>query len=108
MTTYAMISQNIVIEVLYNQETKPHWPPTRDKTPVYAIPCDDTVERGMVYDPETGAFGWSADVPSYEEEEVEAEPTQLDRIESALALLTADTVTAESIDTAILEGVNEV
>ena len=35
-------------------------------------------------------------------------PTQLDRIESTLALLTADTVTEESINTAILEGVNEV
>ena len=37
-----------------------------------------------------------------------SEPTQLDRIEETLSILTADTVTAESIKTAILEGVNEV
>ena len=41
-------------------------------------------------------------------EEPETEPTQLDRIEEALSILAADSVTAESIDAAILEGVNEV
>ena len=44
----------------------------------------------------------------FSSEQTNPEPTQLDRIESALALLTADTVTPESIETAISEGVNEV
>ena len=43
-----------------------------------------------------------------QETTVDPEPTQLDRIESALSILTADTVTEESINTAISEGVNEV
>ena len=54
--TYAMILQNRVIGVLENQETEPHWPPDPNGTPVLAIPCDDTVTLGMIYDPETGTF----------------------------------------------------
>ena len=54
--TYAMILQNRVIGVLLNQETEPEWGPTPDGSPVLAIPCDDTVTLGMIYDPETGAF----------------------------------------------------
>lgn len=56
MKTYAMILQNRVIDVLKNQETEPHWPPDPSGNPVTAIPCDDTVTIGMIYDPETGAF----------------------------------------------------
>lgn len=41
-------------------------------------------------------------------EPVEPEPTQLDRIETALNNLTADSVTVANVETAILEGVNEV
>lgn len=36
------------------------------------------------------------------------EPSQLDRIESTLNLLTADTVSASAVDEAITEGVNDV
>lgn len=56
MKTYAMILQNRVIGVLLNQEIEPEWGPTPDGSPVTAIPCDDTVMLGMIYDPETGTF----------------------------------------------------
>lgn len=41
-------------------------------------------------------------------EETVPQPTQLDRIEATLAILTADTVTEESIYAVMQEGVNEV
>ena len=56
MKTYAMLSKNRVIGVLLNQETEPEWGATPDGSPVLAIPCDDTVTLGMIYDPETEAF----------------------------------------------------
>ncbi len=79
---YAMILQNMVIGVLENQETEPYWPPDPDGNPVIAIPCDDTVTLGMIYDPETGTF--SEYIPPEPEPEPIPEPTQLDRIETAL------------------------
>lgn len=54
--TYAMILQNRVIDVLLNQEKEPHWPPTPEGTPVITVECDESVERGMMYDAETGTF----------------------------------------------------
>ncbi len=56
---------------------------------------------GMVWDGEN----WNE--PKVDEPTA-SEPSQLDRIEDAIKLLTADAVTEESIDKAILEGVNEV
>lgn len=56
MKTYAMILQNRVIGILLDQKTEPHWPPDPAGNPVTAIPCDDTVKIGMIYDPETGEF----------------------------------------------------
>lgn len=53
---YAMILKNRVIGILQNQETEPHWPPDPSGNPVTAIPCDDTVRIGMIYDAETGEF----------------------------------------------------
>ena len=105
---YAMILRNRVIEVLYEQTIEPRWPPDYAGNPVSAVLCDDTVERGMVYDSDTGEFTWPVYVTPEATEESEAEPTQLDRIEAALSILTADTVTAENISAAISEGVNEV
>ena len=113
MSTYAMIVNNTVIDVLVDQEKVPHWPPTPDGTSVTAIICDSHVQRGMVYIPENGEFispeipavGEIVDTP---ETTPSPEKSQLDRIEEKLNALTADTVTAESIDTAIWEGVNEV
>nr|DAO16010.1 MAG TPA: hypothetical protein [Caudoviricetes sp.] len=106
MKTYAMILQNRVIDVLKNQETEPHWPPDPSGNPVTAIPCDDTVTLGMIYDPETGTF--SEYTPPEPEPMPEPQPTQLDRIEEQLNALTADSVTIEKLNAAISEGVNEV
>lgn len=106
MKTYAMILQNRVIGVLKNQETEPHWPPDPSGNPVTAIPCDDTVTLGMIYDSETGTF--SEYTPPGPEPMPEPQPTQLDRIEEQLNALTADSVTIEKLNAAISEGVNEV
>lgn len=106
MKNYAMISQNRVIGVLKNQETEPHWPPDPSGNPVTAIPCDDTVTLGMIYDSETGTF--SEYTPPEPEPTPEPQPTQLDRIEEQLNALTADSVTIEKLNAAISEGVNEV
>ena len=106
MKTYAMIVQNRVIDVLKDQETEPHYPPDPSGNPVTAIPCDDTVTLGMIYDSETGTF--SEYTPPEPEPIPEPQPTQLDRIEEQLNALTADSVTIEKLNAAISEGVNEV
>ena len=106
MKTYAMILQNRVIDVLKDQETEPHWPPDPSGNPVTAIPCDDTVTLGMIYDPETGTF--SEYTPPEPEPMPEPKPSQLDRIEEQLNALAADSVTIEKLNAAISEGVNEV
>ena len=56
MKNYAMILQNRVIDVLKDRETEPYYPPDPSGNPVTAIPCDETVTLGMIYDPETGTF----------------------------------------------------
>ena len=106
MKTYAMILQNRVIDVLKDQETEPYYPPDPSGNPVTAIPCDDTVTLGMIYDSETGTF--SEYTPPEPEPIPEPQPTQLDRIEEQLNALTADSVTIEKLNAAISEGVNEV
>nr|DAP90805.1 MAG TPA: hypothetical protein [Caudoviricetes sp.] len=106
MKTYAMILQNRVIDVLKDRETEPYYPPDPSGNPVAAIPCDDTVMLGMIYDPETGTF--SEYTPPEPEPMPEPQPTQLDRIEEQLNALTADSVTIEKLNAAISEGVNEV
>lgn len=106
MKTYAMILQNRVIDVLKNQEVEPYYPPDPSGNPVTAIPCDETVTLGMIYDSETGTF--SEYTPPEPEPIPEPQPTQLDRIEEQLNALTADSVTIEKLNAAISEGVNEV
>jgi hypothetical protein len=106
MKTYAMILQSRVIDVLKDQETEPYYPPDPSGNPVTAIPCDDTVTLGMIYDSETGTF--SEYTPPEPEPMPEPQPTQLDRIEEQLNALTADSVTIEKLNAAISEGVNEV
>lgn len=70
--TYAMILQNRVIDILQNRETEPHYPPDPSGNPVIAVPCDDTVTLGMMYDAETGTFyGYTPPEPE------EPEPTPL-------------------------------
>lgn len=104
MKNYAMILQNRVIDVLKNQEVEPYYPPDPSGNPVTAIPCDETVALGMIYNSETGTF--SEYTPP--EPEPEPQPTQLDRIEEQLNALAADSVTVEKLEAAISEGVNEV
>lgn len=104
--TYAMISKNVVIGVSQNPKTEPEWGPTPDGSPVLAIPCDDTVTLGMIYDPETGTF--SEYIPPEPEPTPDPEPTQLDRIEEQLNTLAAESVMVEKLEAAITEGVNEV
>lgn len=106
MKNYAMILQNRVIDVLKDQETEPYYPPDPSGNPVTAIPCDDTVTLGMIYNPETGTF--SEYTPPEPEPIPEPKPSQLDRIEEQLNALTADSVTIEKLNAAISEGVNEV
>lgn len=106
MKNYAMILQNRVIDVLKNQEVEPYYPPDPSGNPVTAIPCDDTVTLGMIYDSETGTL--SEYTPPEPEPTPEPQPSQLDRIEEQLNALTADSVTIEKLNAAISEGVNEV
>lgn len=106
MKTYAMILQNRVIDVLKDQETEPYYPPDPSGNPVTAIPCDDTVTLGMIYNSETGTF--SEYTPPEPQPMPEPKPSQLDRIEEQLNALTADSVTIEKLNAAISEGVNEV
>ena len=106
MKNYAMILQNRVIDVLKDRETEPYYPPDPSGHPVTAIPCDDTVTLGMIYNSETGTF--SEYTPPEPEPEPEPQPTQLDRIEEQLNALAADSVTVEKLEAAISEGVNEV
>lgn len=106
MKTYAMILQNRVIDVLKDRETEPYYPPDPSGNPVTAIPCDETVTLGMLYDSETGTF--SEYTPPEPEPMPEPKPSQLDRIEEQLNALTADSVTIEKLNAAISEGVNEV
>lgn len=102
MKNYAMILQNRVIDVLKNQEVEPYYPPDPSGNPVTAIPCDETVTLGMIYDPETVTFS------EYTPPEPEPKPSQLDRIEEQLNALSAESVTVEKLEAAITEGVNEV
>ena len=106
MSIYAMVSNETVIDIILNVVEPPSWPIEASGYPVEAVECDNSVTIGMKYDRTTSAF-FEAE-PEKTPPEPTPEPTQLDRIESTLAILTADTVTAESIDTAISEGVNEV
>lgn len=112
MKTYAMILQNRVIDVLKNQETEPYYPPDPSGNPVIAIPCDDTVTLGMIYDPETGTF--SEYTPPEPEPIPEPQPSQLDRIEEAVNKLADGSVNQElqkyydTVNAELLGGVSNV
>lgn len=106
MATYAMICNNRVIEVLYDLKVAPNWPPDVMGNPVTSVECSAEATRDWVYNPETGEV--SEPIPVEPEEPITPEPTQIDRIEEMLTTLTSDTVSADSISTAIEEGVNEV
>lgn len=106
MKTYAMILQNRVIDVLKDRETEPYYPPDPSGNPVTAIPCDDTVTLGMIYDSETGTFS--------EYTPPEPETSQLDRIEEAVNKLADGSVNQElqkyydTVNAELLGGVSNV
>ena len=106
MATYAMICNNRVIEVLYDQEVAPIWPPDAVGNPVTTVECSAEATRDWVYNPETGEV--SEPIPVELEEPTAPEPTQMDRIEEMLNNLTSGTISADGIAEAIAEGVNEV
>ena len=109
MKDYAMVLLGNVIDVLFDQETVPYYPPDPDGNPVTAIPCNSTVTPGMLYDEVTGTFTEdNRGVPDHAESD---EPkSQLDRIEEKLNMLSEGTVSKEYMDyytavnTAILGG----
>lgn len=72
---YAMINEYRVIGKV-EADTPPYWPPNQIGNPVTAVECNESVELGMVYDPETGEFSEYIPAPYI--------PTQADRIESLL------------------------
>lgn len=76
MATYAMICDDRVIEVLYNQELVPIWPPDPMGNPVTAVECSNEATRNWAYNPETGEV-YKPEKSEY----IEPEPTQLDTIE---------------------------
>ncbi len=81
---YAMLCQNRVIEILTGCEEAPAWPPTPEGYPITAVECDETIQRGMIYNPETGEF--SEYIPEPVEPAI-PEPTQLDNIEESQLII---------------------
>ena len=106
MATYAMICNNDVIEVLYDQEVAPVWPPDPAGNPVTSVECSAEATRDWDYNPETGEV--YEPIPVEPEEPPVPEPTQMDRIEEMLNTLTSGIISADGIAEAIAEGVNEV
>lgn len=88
MKTYAMTINNLVIGVLPNRETVPSWPPDISGNVVIAIECGESVELGMMYNPETNTFAFPE--PEEPEPPEEPQPTQLDTItETQLIIMEA-------------------
>lgn len=54
MSTFAMICNNRVIEVLHDQEAAPIWPPDPDGNVVTSVECPAEATRDWAYNPETG------------------------------------------------------
>lgn len=54
MATFAMICNNRVIEVLYDLEVAPNWPPDPNGNPVTSVECSAEATRDWAYNPETG------------------------------------------------------
>lgn len=97
MKTYAMVLLGNVIDVLMNQEHEPYYPPDPEGNPVIAVPCDNTVTAGMLYDEITGTF--TEDNRGVPDPEAPEEPkSQLDRIEEKLDMLAEGTVDQEYLD----------
>lgn len=85
MATFAMICDNRVIEVLYDLEVAPIWPPDQLGNPVTAVECSADATRDWSYNPETGEV-FEPKIPEHVEP-VEPEPTQLDTIEESQLII---------------------
>ena len=90
MATYAMICNNDLIEVVYDCEKAPKWPPDALGNPVIAIECVPEATRDWDYNPETGEITEPVYTEPIEPEEPVRTPTQLDNIEATqLTIMTA-------------------
>ena len=88
MSTYAMICNDRLIEVVYNCEKTPEWPPDAAGNRVVAIECVPEATRDWVYIPETGEIVESNYIEPSDPEE--PTPTQLDTItETQLIIMEA-------------------
>lgn len=68
--TYAMICNGRVIEILYDQEVAPVWPPDMMGNPVTALECPEEATRDWAYDAETCTVYEPQDEEPTEEERV--------------------------------------
>lgn len=84
MATFAMICNNRVIEVLYDLEVAPVWPPDQLGNPVTAVECSAEATRDWSYNPETGEV-YEPEVPEYIDPE--QEPSKLDTIEESQLII---------------------
>ena len=80
MATFAMICNDRVIEVLYDLEVAPVWPPDPAGNPVTSVECSAEATRDWSYNPETGEV-YEPEIPEYIEPE--QEPSKLDTIEES-------------------------
>ena len=85
MATFAMICKNQVIEVLYDLEVAPVWPPDAAGNPVMSVECPAEATREWNYDPDTGRV--TEPVPVIDEDSDEDAPSREERQESRLAYL---------------------
>lgn len=60
---YAMVLKNRVIGIEKDQESTPKWPPDNKGNKIIAVECDDTIEIGMIYNPETSEFSRYVPIP---------------------------------------------
>ena len=102
MATFAMICNNRVIEVLYDLEVAPNWPPDPVGNLVTSVECSAEATRDWDYNPETGEVFEPILVEPEPEESIMPEPTQLDRIESMIAK-TQEEIAQEARDAYTLE-----
>ena len=102
MATYAMICENRVIDILYEQGTKPKWPPVPGGAEVVAVECGDDVERGMAYDPETGGFAY----PVYPKPEaVTPEPTNEELYQAETLLMQTEMLAVQKEQDEVLAAI---
>ena len=116
MNNWIMMINNQVIDILYQLEEPPIWPPDPEGNPVISMPWEDTseIEIGMFY--EDGKFIEKIIEPIPTEEEIiEEQIAEIDKTNEILnevkdikALLNIDleAIKQQAIDTFTLELIN--